>query len=285
MSGQGPTGAFELPYDRLVIGTGAVPVKPPTRGIDLPGGHLLHTMGDSFKLHDRLEHINRAAIVGAGYIGLEMVDALRHRGVEVKLFEQAPAVLPTVDVELGKRIGLEIQRHGARISTGVAVEEIRAAGGGLAVRDAAGTEVTVDLVLVVVGVRPDTALGVAAGIGTGVRGALRVDRQMRTNLPGVFAAGDCVETWHRLTQAPSYLPLGTTSHKQGRVAGENAVGGGRRFEGSLGTQVMKVFDLAIARTGFRDGEASAAGFRPGTVASSPNDHKAYHPGASPSRSG
>lgn len=281
VSGKGSKGEFDLAYDSLVIGTGAVPIKPPIRGIDLPGVHLLHTMEDSFKLHDRLEHIRRAAVVGAGYIGLEMVDALRHRGIEVELLEQAPAVLPTVDVELGERIGLEIQRHGARVSTGVAVQEIDRVGDDLVVRDAAGAAVTVDMVLVVVGVRPDTALGVATGIETGARGALRVDREMRTNLPDVFAAGDCVETWHRLIEAPSYLPLGTTSHKQGRVAGENAVGGSRRFEGSLGTQVVKVFDLAIARTGFRDGEAGAAGFRPITVASSPNDHKAYYPGASP----
>ncbi len=281
VSGIGPAGDFDLGYDRLVIGTGATPIKPPIRGIDLPGVHLLHTMEDSFKLNDRLEHVHRAAIVGAGYIGLEMVDALRHRGIEVELFEQAPAVLPTVDVELGRRIGLEIQRHGAHISTGVAVHEIERVGAHLVVRDAAGIEVSVDTVLVVVGVRPDTALGVAGGIETGVKGALHVDRQMRTNLPDVFAAGDCAETWHRLTESPSYLPLGTTSHKQGRVAGENAMGGNRRFEGSLGTQVVKVFDLAIARTGFRDGEAAAAGFRPETVASSPNDHKAYYPGASP----
>jgi pyruvate/2-oxoglutarate dehydrogenase complex dihydrolipoamide dehydrogenase (E3) component len=121
---------------------------------------------------------------------------------------------------------------------------------------------TSDLVLVVVAVRPDTDLAVAAGVGTGVRGALRVDRRMRTNLPDVLAAGDCVETWHRLLDRPSYLPLGTTAHKQGRVAGETAVGGDRAFAGSLGTQVVKVFELAVARTGLRDPEAADAGFAP-----------------------
>lgn len=281
VSGKGSSGGFELRYDRLVIGTGAVPVKPPIRGVDLPGVHLLHTMEDSFKLHDRLEHVRRAAVVGAGYIGLEMVDALRHRGIEVELFEQAPAALPTVDVELGRQISREVEGRGVRVSYGVAVQEIKAAGSALAVQDATGRQVPADIVLVVVGVRPDTALGVAAGVETGVRGALRVDRAMRTNLPGVFAAGDCVETWHRLLQGPSYLPLGTTSHKQGRVAGENALGGHRQFEGSLGTQVVKVFDLAIARTGWRDGEARAAGFHPETVSSSHHDHKAYYPGATP----
>jgi NADPH-dependent 2,4-dienoyl-CoA reductase/sulfur reductase-like enzyme len=131
----------------------------------------------------------------------------------------------------------------------------------------------------VVGVRPDTRLAVAAGVQTGVREALRVDRHMCTNLPDVLAAGDCVETWHRLLEAPAYLPLGTTAHKQGRIAGETAVGGDRAFAGSLGTQVVKVFELAVARTGLRDQEAAAAGFDPVTVGSVQYDHKAYYPGA------
>jgi NADPH-dependent 2,4-dienoyl-CoA reductase/sulfur reductase-like enzyme len=138
---------------------------------------------------------------------------------------------------------------------------------------------TADLVLVVVGVRPDTDLAVAAGVETGVRGALRVDRHMRTNLPDVLAAGDCVETWHPLLNQPTYLPIGTTAHKQGRIAGETAAGGDRAFAGSLGTQVVKVFELAVARTGLRDQEAAAAGFNPLTFASTQYDHKTYYPGA------
>jgi NADPH-dependent 2,4-dienoyl-CoA reductase/sulfur reductase-like enzyme len=138
---------------------------------------------------------------------------------------------------------------------------------------------TADLVLVVVGVRPDTDLAVAAGVQTGVRGALRVDRHMCTNLPDVLAAGDCVETWHRLLDRPAYLPLGTTAHKQGRVAGDTAVGGDREFAGSLGAQVVKVFELAVARTGLRDADAREAGFDAVTVGSVHFDHKAYYPGA------
>lgn len=136
-----------------------------------------------------------------------------------------------------------------------------------------------DLVLVVVGVRPDSDLAVTAGIATGVRGALRIDRRIRTNLADVLAVGDCVETYHRLVDAPAYQPLGTTAHKQRRVAGENAVGGQREFAGSLGTQVVKVFDLAVARTGLRDAEAAMAGFDPVTIGSVEFDHKAYYPGA------
>jgi NADPH-dependent 2,4-dienoyl-CoA reductase/sulfur reductase-like enzyme len=119
----------------------------------------------------------------------------------------------------------------------------------------------------------------AAGIQTGVREAIRVNRRMETSAPDIYAAGDCVETWHRVTNQNTYLPLGTTAHKQGRIAGENAAGGRREFAGSLGTQVVKVFDLAIARTGLREKETLEAGFHPFSATSKAWDHKAYYPGA------
>ena len=132
------------------------------------------------------------------------------------------------------------------------------------------------MVLVVVGVRPDTALASNAGAELGPGKAIAVDRQMRTNIPDVFAAGDCAVTRHRLL-GDTYLPLGTTAHKQGRVAGENALGADRAYTGSLGTQVVKVFDQAIARTGLRDREATTAGWSATTVGSEADDHKAYYP--------
>ena len=133
-----------------------------------------------------------------------------------------------------------------------------------------------------VGVRPDTELAADAGADLGAKGAIVVDEAMRTNLPDIFAAGDCVHTHHRLLGI-TWLPLGTTAHKQGRVAGENALGGGAQFAGSLGTQVVKVFDLVAARSGLREQEALAAnrGWVPVTSQSSPDDHKAYYPGATP----
>jgi len=134
------------------------------------------------------------------------------------------------------------------------------------------------MVLVVVGVRPDTELAAAAGAELGTAGAIEVDRHMRPNLPHVFAAGDCVVTHHRLL-GTTYVPLGTTAHKQGRVAGENAIGGDRQFAGSLGTQVVKIFEHAISRTGLRDHEAVAAGFDPVTIGFEADDHKAYYPGS------
>jgi NADPH-dependent 2,4-dienoyl-CoA reductase/sulfur reductase-like enzyme len=273
-------GERQLGYDRLVIGTGAVPVRPPIDGLDLPGVHVLHTMGDTFALHHALAAGARSAvIVGGGYIGLEMAEAFTARGLAVTLIEQAPAVMPSVDVELGRLLGEELGHHGVRVVNDVTVKAIRHDAEGLTVAGEPDFAATADLVLVVVGVRPDTELAVAAGVATGVRGGLRVDRRMRTNVADVLAAGDCVETWHRLLEAPSYLPLGTSAHKQGRIAGETAVGGDREFAGSLGTQVVKVFELAVARTGLRDPEAADAGFDPVTIGSVQYDHKAYYPGA------
>jgi NADPH-dependent 2,4-dienoyl-CoA reductase/sulfur reductase-like enzyme len=291
----GPDGTEEvIGYDKLIVGTGAVPIRPPIGGLAGPdalgpgdGVHLLHSMGDTFAVMRTLETAAPATvvIVGAGYIGLEMADALTTRGLSVIQMEQLPEVLPTVDPALGALVRAELGTHGVEALTGTTARQITRAAPGengrLRVEAAAadGTAVTrtADMVLVVVGVRPDTELAAGAGVALGVKNAIAVDRQMRTNLPDVFAAGDCVITHHRLL-GETYLPLGTTAHKQGRVAGENALGGHREFAGSLGTQVVKVFDQAAARTGLRDHEATA-GYDPVTVQAQADDHKAYYPGS------
>ncbi len=283
-----------LGYDKLVVGTGAVPVRPPIGGLAGPGAlgpsdgvHLLHSMGDTFAVMQTLEQAapRTAVIVGAGYIGLEMADALTVRGLAVTQMEQLPEVLPTVDPQLGALVHAELAAHGVEVLTGTTVQAIAKASPGGAGRlhvqataaDGSAVTRTADMVLVVVGVRPETTLAAAAGATLGVKGAIAVDPGMHTSLPDVFAAGDCVITHHRLLGV-TYLPLGTTAHKQGRVAGENALGGNRQFAGSLGTQVVKIFDQAAARTGLRDHEA-AAGFEPITVGSKADDHKAYYPGS------
>jgi NADPH-dependent 2,4-dienoyl-CoA reductase/sulfur reductase-like enzyme len=281
-----------LAYDELVVGTGAVPVRPPIAGLDVlgpdDGVHLLHSMGDAFAVMRTLEERAPATalIVGAGYIGLEMAEALVARGMKVAQMEQLPEVLPTVDPEIGALVHGQLSEHGVEVLTGTTVRRIaRASGGGpgrLSVEATAvdGQAITraVDMVLVVVGVRPDTELAASAGAALGQRGAINVDRRMRTNLAHVFAAGDCALTHHRLL-GTIYLPLGTTAHKQGRVAGENALGGEREFAGSLGTQVVKIFDHVVARTGLRDHEAVPAGYSPLTVGAEADDHKAYYPGS------
>jgi len=281
-----------IAFDTLVVGTGALPLLPPIEGLHGPealgkddGVHLLHSMGDTFELMRTLEQRSpsRAVIVGAGYIGLEMAEALVARGLEVTQIEQLGEVLPTVDPQLGALVRQELGNKGIEVHTGSAVTSIRRASSGsvhrldVVARGTSGATVrAADVVLVVVGVRPDTELAAAAGIRLGTRGAIDVDPGMRTNVRDVFAAGDCVVTHHRLLGV-TYLPLGTTAHKQGRVAGENALGGSRRFSGSLGTQVVKIFEFAVARTGLRDHEAMAAGFDPVSFGAEADDHKAYYP--------
>jgi NADPH-dependent 2,4-dienoyl-CoA reductase/sulfur reductase-like enzyme len=283
-----------IAYDALVVGTGAVPVRPPIEGLagtdplgPDDGVHLLHSMGDTFAVMRTLEETTpaRAVIVGAGYIGLEMAEALVARGLAVTQIEQLPEVLPTVDPELGGLVHDQLVEHGVDVQCRTKVTGIRRAGAGapgrLEVRaesEAGSSVFFADLVLVVVGVRPDAELAAAAGAELGAKGAVAVDRRMRTNLPDVLAAGDCVTTHHRLL-GTTYLPLGTTAHKQGRVAGENALGGQREFAGSLGTQVVKIFDMVAARTGLRNHEAIAARFDPVTVGHEADDHKAYYPGS------
>jgi NADPH-dependent 2,4-dienoyl-CoA reductase/sulfur reductase-like enzyme len=284
-----------LSYDKLIIGTGAVPVRPPITGLTGPGAlgaadgvHLLHSMGDTFALMRTLDAAApaTAVIVGAGYIGLEMADALATRGLSVTQMEQLPEVLPTVDPGLGTLVHQQLAGHGVEVLTGTTVRQISRAADDEAGRlrvDATTTSGqavrrSADLALVVVGVRPDTGLAATAGAVLGARNAIAVNRSMRTSLPDVLAAGDCVITYHRLL-GDSYLPLGTTAHKQGRVAGENALGGHREFAGSLGTQVVKIFDHAAARTGLRDYEATAAGYDPVTIETQADDHKAYYPGS------
>ena len=270
-----------IPYDRLIIGTGAVPMRPPITGLDGPGVFLLHTMEDSFRIQDFLSsgQPRSVLIVGAGYIGVEMADALTHRGFEVTLASRPKAVLSTVEPQLGELVGQELVTHGVQLWRGVTISAIQEAGERLKVISSQGEERTADLVIVATGVRPDTDLSRTAGLDLGEHGAIKVSRGMETTIPGIYAAGDCVETWHRVGEGYTYLPLGTTSHKQGRVAGENAVGGNATFAGVVGTQVVKVFELAIARTGLLDHEAQQAGLEPVTIASESWDHKVYYPGA------
>jgi NADPH-dependent 2,4-dienoyl-CoA reductase/sulfur reductase-like enzyme len=267
-----------IAYDRLVIATGAVPVRPDLPGAELPGVHVLHTMDDSFAVQASLAEraVTRVLIVGAGYIGLEMAEAFVDRGIEVTLLSRSDMVLPSVDPSLGARIGATIAERGVRLLTNVALDRIEP---GLVAVDDAGTRHAADLILLATGVRPSTALAGRAGVRLGQTGAIEVTDRMETNITDVFAAGDCVETYHRLLPTPTWMSLGTTSHKQGRVAGENAVGGDRRFAGVLGTQSLKLFDMVVARTGLLDREARKAGFDPLTIETKCDDHKAYYPTA------
>jgi NADPH-dependent 2,4-dienoyl-CoA reductase/sulfur reductase-like enzyme len=271
-----------LAYDRLVIATGAKPALLNIAGLDQDGVYPLRTMEDGLAIHRHLldRTPQSAVVIGGGYIGMEVAEALTHRGLDVNVVEFLPKVMSTLDPGLGRLIEAELARQGVRVTTGTAVDAIEHQREQLVVRGSDGFRTRAGLVVVATGVRPSTALGVSAGVDRGVGGALRVNRAMQTNIPDVYAAGDCVETWHRLLDRATYLPLGTTAHKQGRVAGGNAVGERVAYAGSLGTQVVKIFDLVAARTGLRDDEASEEEhLDPLTVELETWDHKVYYPGA------
>ncbi|MGC9195492.1 MAG: FAD-dependent oxidoreductase [Syntrophobacteraceae bacterium] len=279
---QSPEGDLRrLGYDRLILGTGAESIRPRVEGMDLRGVFLLRWMDDAFILHRFLSERQprSATIVGAGYIGMEMADALTHRGIAVTVVEFADCVLTTVDKEIGQRVETELGSHGVSVNTGVTVTSIVQSQDQLRVLGSGGFSTTSEMVLVAVGARPRNELALSAGIETGLKGAIKVDSRMRTNVEDIFAAGDCVETRHRLLAQNTYMPLGTIAHKQGRIAGENALGGEREFQGSLGTQAVKIFDLVAGRTGLRNCEALAVGLEPLTVETEAWDHKAYYPGA------
>ncbi|SDE04188.1 FAD-dependent oxidoreductase [Auraticoccus monumenti] len=279
----------QIAYDELVVGTGALPAYAGITGLDRlgpeDGVHVLHSMGDTFALDRHLDERDprTAIIIGAGYVGLEMAEGLTGRGLQVTQLQRGPEVLSTLDPELAAPIRAELVEHGVTIHTRTTVQAVTRTDHGLEVvghRDGEPFTQTTDLVLAVVGVRPNTELLQAAGATLGAGGAVVVDDTMRTGLPHVYAAGDGVVTHHRLLGV-TYLPLGTTAHKQGRVAGENATGGSARFAGSVGTQVVKVFDLVAARTGLREHEARAAGWAPVSSTGVADDHKRYYPGAQP----
>jgi NADPH-dependent 2,4-dienoyl-CoA reductase/sulfur reductase-like enzyme len=271
----------EVTYDKLLIATGADSARPPITGLDEAGVFLLRWMADGFAMQQFIEQKNprRCVIIGGGYIGLEMADAMTRRGIEVTLLEFAPEILTTLDPTLGRLIRTELESKGVRVITGRAVQSIEHKNDSLIVHTANGETSTADMVLIATGVKPSTQLAQTSGIALGIAGAIRVDRNMSTNIPDILAAGDCAETWHRILKSKVYMPLGTTAHKQGRVAGENMVGGNREFQGSLGTQVVKVFDCIAGGTGLRDVQAARAGFDPLTIMLTSLDHNAYCSGA------
>lgn len=272
----------EIPYDRLVIGTGAVSNRPPLPGIELPGVFTLRWMREARAVQTWLESRKprRALLVGGGYINMEMCDALSRAGLEVSLVEHHATVLKTVDQEFGRRIRNRLEEAGVSVHCGRRVAAFgRTGSASVTARLDDGTEIDSDLVIVATGARPATALAETAGAPTGRSGALRVSRAMETGVNGVYAAGDCVETYHSLLKKPVYLPLGSTSHKQGRVAGENAAGGEATYAGTVGTQVVRVFDLVAARTGLHDRDAIQYGLHPLTVETTTWDHKVYYPDA------
>jgi NADPH-dependent 2,4-dienoyl-CoA reductase/sulfur reductase-like enzyme len=253
---------YDLDYDSLVIATGASAARPPLPGLDLPGVFFLRELTDGIALKRYLAETQprSAVIVGAGYIGLEMAEVLRGRGLSVTLLEREGQVLPGYEPVIAAAALAELQRHGVEVHTGATVESVEQepGGTGLVVRGAACHHAG-GLVLVAVGVRPNVGLAKAAGLRLGATGAIAVDTAQRTSAPDVFAAGDCAEAPHLVSGRPTYVPLGTTANKQGKVAGANAAGARETFGGIVGTAGFKLFDIEVGRTGLSVLEARRLG--------------------------
>jgi CoA-dependent NAD(P)H sulfur oxidoreductase len=256
-------GLEEIPYDHLIIATGAEPARPAVPGIDLAGIFHVNDFQSALALRKHLEteHPRAAAIIGGGYIGLEIAEALVARGLQVTVFERSAGLFEAVDADVEAPIAKELEAHGVRLLKGAPV---RAFVGDRHARVRRvvweGGESEFDCVVLATGVRPRVKLAEEAGIKLGPTGALAVNEYMETSEAAIYAAGDCAETTHLVSGRPAYVPLGTTANKQGRVAGENAAGGRARFAGIVGTAATKVFSLEIARTGLNLAQAREAGF-------------------------
>lgn len=248
-------GGEELAYDRLVIATGARSVGLPISGANLPFCFQFRTWEDAHLLETflRERHPRRAAIIGAGFVGLEMAEALLARGLQVSLFDRSSHFLGWRDEWLSAQIRDRLRESGIDLHLGQAVQEIR---------EGAVDEVPADVVVLSPGIQPNAELAAAAGIVLGRSGAIATNEFLETSVSGVYAAGDCAESRHLLLNAPAWVPLGTTANKMGRVAGANAVGRRERFPGVLGTSILRVCGLAVGVTGLPEAVARTAGFHP-----------------------
>lgn len=270
-------------FDQLVYAAGAVPAAPPWARVDDGGVFGVQTLDDGAAIHawlDRDPPPRRAVVVGGGYIGVEMAEAMVQRGLSVTLLEKSPQPLSTVDPDMGALVAEAIRALGIEVRTDAHVQGLDTAGGRVrAVVTPDGT-LPADIVVLGLGVRPNTALAAASGIPLGVTGGLRTDLRMRVaGADGVWAAGDCVQTVHLISGQPMHVPLGTHANKQGRVAGINIGGGYATFPGVIGTAVTKVCELEVARTGLTEKEAAAAGYAYVTATVASTSRAGYYPGA------
>jgi len=289
-------------YDRLVLSPGAVSVRPPLPGIDLPGIFHVRTVPDARHINEWIERGNpflsgmyrysgfqavrprvRAVVIGGGFIGLEMVENLVHRGFEVTLVELQDQVLPPIDCEHARVVEALLQRHGVRmaLSDGVAGFK-QAANGAIDVQTKSGKTYPADLVIMALGVRPDTALAKTAGLALGERGGIRVDEQMRTSDPDIFAVGDVIEVKDFVTGEWSLIPLAGPANRQGRIAADVIAGRESRFRGTQGTSIIGLFGVAIAWTGVSEKQLNRVGDTDyEKIYLYPNSHAGYYPGAKP----
>ena len=287
-------------YDKLVLSPGAAPIRPPLPGIDLPGIFSVRTVPDARSIREWLDRgtedqsgmnsytgfqtvmkPKRAVVVGGGFIGLEMVENLVHRGLEVTLIEKLDQVMPPLDPEMARLVERYMVKHGVRLKLDDGVAGFQqSADGSLEVLTSSGKRHPADIVILAIGVRPETTLAKMAGIEIGQRGGIRVDEHMRTSDPDIFAVGDAVEVRDFVTGQWTLIPLAGPANRQGRIAADVIAGRDSRFRGSQGTSICKVFEGVIAQTGASEKvlvQLGDKGFE--KIYLFPNSHAGYYPGA------
>ena len=269
---------FSDHWDKLMIAVGCRSSAPPVPGYDLPAVFSLRSMEDGLMLHEvvRLPGVRHVVIVGGGAIGVEMAEALTRLGKKITLLEGAERLLRPFEPEFSELAAQELEHNGVTVQLKTRLQGIEEKGDHRIVKTEK-EDISCDLVLMAAGIRPETGFLKETGIRMAGNGAILVDREMRTSLPDVYAAGDCATCYHRVLEEDYYLALGTVANKTGRIAGDNLAGGHTRFSGVLGTAAIKVFDLEMGRTGLSETEAKRLGIQYKTKMVSSQDHPAYYP--------
>ncbi|MBN2122979.1 MAG: FAD-dependent oxidoreductase [Deltaproteobacteria bacterium] len=271
---------FELPYDKLLIATGATPIVPDLPGFDLPGVLAIKSLEDGRRIKQfmRDRAVKRVVIIGMGYIALEMSEGFRAWGMEVDMVKPRPRFLPWMNEKLSEMVKGEVEANGVRLHLGHEVERIEGRNGGLRVI-CADLELEGEMVLVGIGVNPCNAAAEKAGLELGPGGAIAVDRSLLTSDGNIYAAGDCADAYHVVTGQKTWIPLALRANRAGWAVADNVTGKRVELPGVVGTAVFKVFGLQVARTGLSTAEAAASGFDPAEAMIQSRSRAHAHPGS------
>lgn len=271
---------YDETYDKLILSPGAEPVRPPLEGIDLDTIYTLRNIPDMDAIKKHVDELTpkKAVVVGGGFIGLEMAENLKHRGVDVSIVEMLDQVMAPVDPEIAEFVHVHMREKGVELRLGEAVKSFRKQDGRTVVTTSAG-DIECDMVILSIGVRPENRLAKEAGLEIGERGGIKTDQFMRTSDPDIFAVGDAVEVTDFVSCAPAQIPLAGPANKQGRIAADNALGRNEKYTGTQGTSIVQVFDLVVAATG--NSEKLLKGSNTEYIASYTHSgsHAGYYPGA------
>jgi NADPH-dependent 2,4-dienoyl-CoA reductase/sulfur reductase-like enzyme/rhodanese-related sulfurtransferase len=270
---------YEESYDKLILSPGASPLRPPIPGIELPGIYTLRDLRDADRLHDVSANAAQAVVVGGGFIGLEMAENLVRRGARTAVVELADQVLPPWDREMTTPIAEHLRAKGVELLLGDSAAEFVKSGAGLTVKLKSGLELPADFVVLSVGVRPENALAVAAGLEVGPRGGVRVNEHMQTSDPDIYAVGDVVEVREFITGDPIQIPLAGPANRQGRIAADHIFGRASSFRGMQGTAIVGVFGMTAAMTGLSEKALQRTGRSYEKIYLHPTHHAGYYPGA------